>query len=145
MAFKVFDAYGAASRPEATLRASGYLFLSKGIMKRARCENATHAQLMFDEETDVLGVRLYDSFDVPDDGSAREVSPEKSGVAVNVTPLLRYYGLPEPKNVGKQVFNVTFENDVIVIDLKGYRNAKAQQTPAAPKESTEAFDDDIPF
>lgn len=144
MAFKVFDAYGAASRPEATLRASGYLFLSKGVIKRAGSENATHAQLMFDEENDVLGIRLYAASDAPNDGSAREASPEKSGVAVNVTPLLRYYDLPEPKVVGKQVFNVTFQDNVIVIDLKDFRLAK----PLSEKEKTEdasPFDDKIPF
>jgi hypothetical protein len=115
-------------------------------MKRAGNENATRAQLMFDEEEDVLGIRLYDEYDVPEDGSAREASPEKSGVAVNLTPLLRYYGLPEPKTVGKQVFSVTFENNVIVIDLKEYRNAKERVRKNTPATATvEEFDDDIPF
>lgn len=146
LAFKVFDAYGAASRPEATLRASGYLFLSKGIMKRAGHERATHAQLMFDEETDRLGVKLFrELIDAPDDGTARDLSPEKSGSSVNLTPLLRYYGLPEPKHVGKQVFNVTFEDNVIVIDLKEYRNMKPDGEPTTTKVTAEDFDDDIPL
>lgn len=161
MPFKVFDAYGAASRPEATLRASGYLFVSKGIMKRARSERATFAQLMYDESEQKLGIRLYDEFDVPGDGSAPKVSVEASGVAVNILPLLRYYGLPEPKVTGKRVLPVSFEDQVIVIDLKQVKDVKAAAVPApasapvrtesplkasppAPKPM-EGSDDDIPF
>ena len=164
LAFKIFDAYGAASRPETTLRASGYLFISKGIMKRARSENATHAQLMFDEVEGKLGIRLYEEFDNPADGTTREASVEKSGVAVNLLPLLRYYGIPEPKVTGKQVLPVTFDDQVIVIDLKMLREAKGKpaRVPSpppsppprvappsppriAPKQPQEEFDDDIPF
>lgn len=133
MAFKVFDAYGAASRPEATLRTSGYLFLSKGIMKRAGSENATHAQLLFDEAWDRLGIRLYEPVDVPNDGSAREASLEKSGIAVNVLPLMRYYGLPDPKSLGKQVLTVSFDGNVIVIGMSGIRAMKAPEVGSTPR------------
>jgi len=113
-------------------------------MKRAGSENATHAQLMFDEDDDVLGIRLYEAKDAPGDGSAREASPEKSGIAVNVIPLLRYFNFPEPKHVGKQVLNVTFDHNVIVIDLKDFRNAKAL-SENNKKEDESPFDDKIPF
>ena len=159
MAFEVFTAYGAASRPEATLRTSGYLFVSKGIMKRAQSENATHAQLMYDEIENRLGIRLYDTFDVPENESVREVSPEKSGIAVNLMPLLRFYGFPGPKILGKRVLPITLDGNVIVIDLKTLRQTPAvKQTPvvreipaervkSAPPKSpqSEEFDDDIPF
>jgi len=128
-------------------------------MKRARSENATHAQLMFDEAEDRLGIRLYDEFDSPADGTTREASVEKSGIAVNLLPLLRYYGIPEPKVTGKLILPVTFDEQVIVIDLRPLREAKANPTPVArmPQRASttplkgptpppqEDFDDDIPF
>ena len=152
MPFKDFDAYGAASRPEATLRASGYLFLSKGIMKRARCEGATLSKLMFDEENDVLGISLYSDFDTSPSESIREATVEKSGISVNLTPLLRYYNFPEMKDIGKQVFPVTFDAKIIVMSLKGLRTAeppvvsKPVNTPEPEGVASEHdFDDDIPF
>ena len=127
MPFKVFDAYGAASRPEATLRTSGYLFLSRGIVKRAGKENATHAQIMFDEESDQLAIRLHDQLDIEvlvNDGTIKEVSSEKSGISVNLAAPIRYYNFPDPKAVGKQVFQVNFIDGLIVIDMRDYRKAK---------------------
>jgi len=129
-------------------------------MKRARSENATFAQLMFDEVEGKLGIRLYDEFDNPADGTAREASVEKSGVAVNLVPLLRYYGIPEPKVTGKQVLPVTFDDQVIVIDLKALREIKGKPAripptpqrvapppppPSRTQQPQEEFDDDIPF
>lgn len=147
MAFKIFDAYGAASRPEATLRASGYLFLSKGILKRAGVEDATHAQLMFDEDEDRLGIKLLDSFGAAGESALREISSEKSGGSVNIMPLLRYHGFPDPKTLGKQVFPVTFEGGLVVIALKDLRTAKPEKRDSgkAAGGASEEFDDDIPF
>jgi hypothetical protein len=115
VAFKLFEAYGAASRPEATLRASGYLFLSRGILKRAGNEHAKYCQLMFDENNGFLGVKLVtQGVDVKTD-STREMTTERSGAAVNIMPVLRYYGFPKLK--GKKVLEVTFEEGLIVISL----------------------------
>jgi hypothetical protein len=140
LAFKVFTAYGAASRPEATFRLSGYLFLSKGILKRAGCEDATHAQLQFDEDDNVLGIRLAESrMDLIEDGY-REAIQEKSGIAVNILPLLRFYGFPEAKEIGKRVLPVSFEEGFITIEVGSLRK-KATAAAATGGE----FDDDIPF
>lgn len=144
MAFKIFDAYGAASRPEATLRASGYIFLSRGILRRAGIEDATHAQLMYDEEADRLGIKLYTSIDAPKEQSTREMSVERSGASVNILPLIRFYNLPDPKKLGKRVLPVQFEEGLVVIDMKDFRSGKLKAAPE--KEETESeFDDDIPF
>lgn len=144
VAFKIFDAYGAASRPEATLRASGYVFLSKGILKRAGTEDATHAQLMYDDEEDRLGIKLYRKIDAEFEDAVREMSIEKSGASVNILPLIRYYDLADPKKLGKRILPVQFENGLVVIDLKPLREAKGSAAPQ--KEAAESeFDDDIPF
>lgn len=142
MAFEVFDAYGAATRPEATLRASGYLFLSRGITKRAGNENATHAQLLYDESSDRLGIKLGSEVDALVDGGYREASREKSGIAVNLLPLLRYYRLPIPKYVGKQVLPVEFDGGMIVIELKPLR-VLAEQTVQGGEEKGEADLDEL--
>ena len=116
MAFKVFDAYGAASRPTATLRVSGYVFLSKGILKRANGEGAKHAELMFDEETGQVGIRLVSDFwDDVKSPSIRPVSVENSGISVNLLPLLRFYGLGKPTE--KHVLDVEFDEGMVIIDL----------------------------
>lgn len=142
MAFEVFDAYGAATRPEATLRASGYLFLSRGILKRGGSENATHAQLLYDETADRLGIKLGGDVDALLSSGFKEMSREKSGASVNLLPLLRYYGLPEPKLVGKQVLPVEFDGGMIVIELKPLR-VLAEQTVQGVEEKGEADLDEL--
>lgn len=61
----------------------------------------------------------------------REISKEKSGIAVNLLPLLRFYGFPEPKDVGKETFAVTFEDSLAVIDLREYK----QKATAAEEQN----------
>jgi len=123
MALKVFDGYGAASRPEATLRVSGYLFLPKGILKRGGRESATHCELMFDDANDDLGVRLLDK--EIDDVSAetvRPLVPEKSGCSIGVMPLLRYFAFPPKPTKKKRTLPVSFQtNNVIVMNLRDLR------------------------
>jgi hypothetical protein len=143
MAFRVFTAYGAASRPEATLRSSGYLFLSKGILQRAGDEKATYCQLQFDEEEGRLGIKLARaSFDGE---GMRQMSIEPSGASVNILPLLRYYGFPALK--GKRVLPVRFEDGLIVLDLADemQKPAKQRRSFLEQEQAKEAFDDDIPF
>jgi hypothetical protein len=119
--FKVFSAYGAASRPVATLRSSGYVFLSRGIAARAGHESATHYELMFSDENSQLGIRLYTEPDVnPDAPSVRQTISEKSGISLTIVPLLRFYGFPD-LGKGKRLLPVTFEQDMIVIDLSQLR------------------------
>ena len=116
MAFKVFDGYGAASRPTATLRVSGYVFLSKGILKRADCESCTHAELRFDEESQKVGIRLInDLVEDTDAPSVRQINTEKSGISVNLLPLLRFYGYGKPTK--KHVLQVEFNEGMVIVDL----------------------------
>jgi len=146
MAFKVFTAYGAASRPEATLRTSGYLFLSKGILQRAGDEGATHCQLQFDEECGRLGLRLAsDGKELLEDGF-RQLTVEKSGASINILPLLRYYGFPPLKE--KRVLPVKFEDGLIAIELANEfqkSTPKESRKPMTEPGGKEDFDDDIPF
>jgi hypothetical protein len=155
MAFKVFDAYGAASRPEATLRASGYLFLSRGIMRRAQRGKATHFQLQFDEETGRVAIKLLNVDDADFEDGVRPVTEETSGVSLNMLPLLRYYNLPIPSE--KRMLPVAFEESLVIIDLM---RCLAPPPPAPPpppppapapapapvaQSGRDDFDDDIPF
>lgn len=145
MAFKVFDAYGAAARPEATLRASGQLFLSRGILKRSGREHATHYQLQFDEDTDRLAIKLCQNTDGFSASGVREALLEKSGIAINVVPLLRYYNFRMPK--AKVMLPVTFESDLVVADISGLRQGSEASSPSSGTGTGERedFDDDIPF
>lgn len=176
MAFVVFDAYGAAARPEATLRASGQLFLSRGILKRFGSEGgAFYCRLYFDEENDALGIRLFESRDVYEEDSIRDVSVEKSGIAINIIPLLRYYNFPLPD--AKVMLPVSFGEDMILVNVQSLRERKTQPpllptsvprapappvppvprvpvpplpprrvaVPTPPTTDEHDFDDDIPF
>ena len=114
MAFKVFDKYGAASRQEVTVRASGYAFMSHGILGRMGKEHATHFRALYDEDTGRVALDFTNSPD--NDGTWRELSKEKSGVSANIMPLLRFYNL----NLGgkKRVLPVQIENDFLVMDIR---------------------------
>jgi hypothetical protein len=146
MAFRVFTAYGAASRPEATLRTSGYLFLSKGILQRGGDEGATHCQLQFDEQSGLLGIKLASNGEELLEDGFRPLTVERSGASINILPLLRYYGFPRIKE--KRVLPVKFEDGLIVIELG---NEFQKPVPQKPRKSVteqvtqEEFDDDIPF
>jgi len=122
MAFQIFDAYGAASRPEATLRASGYLFLSKGILKRAGDEHAKYCQVLFDEENSLLGIKLIDSgtSDLAAAAGVKEMMIEKSGASVNLVPLMKFYGIPKRKD--KTVLEVKFDEGLIVIPISALKS-----------------------
>jgi hypothetical protein len=144
MAFRIFTAYGAASRPEATLRTSGYLFLSKGILQRAGDVEATHCQLQFDEQSGLLGIKLASNGRELIEDGFRPLTGERSGASINILPLLRYYGFPRLKE--KRVLPVKFEDDLIVIELADEFQKPAPQKPRkSVTAQTEEFDDDIPF
>lgn len=145
MAFKVFDAYGAAARPEATLRASGQLFLSRGILKRSGREDAAFYQLQFDEDTDRLAIKLCRKEDESREAGVREALQEKSGIAINVVPLLRYYNFRVPKT--KVMLPVTFESGLVIADISTLRQGgeTSGQAGGAQSQEREDFDDDIPF
>lgn len=132
MAFKVFDAYGAASRPEATLRANGYIFLSRGIMKRGGAEDAKFAQLSFDDVKQRIGIKLFVDQELKEDG-VRPMSLEKSGAAANLLPLLRFHDLPDPKKLGALMLPVTFEEGFVVVSVLPLITA-AEKKAAKDKE-----------
>lgn len=114
MGFKVFEEYGAAARDGATLRVSGYLFLSKGLLRRVDAENAQGARLLYDEEGACLGVEFYDDYD-KNRTEIRALSREKSGSAINILPLLRFYGYGKP--IEKQTLKVEKQGAMLVMDL----------------------------
>jgi len=119
MAFEIFKEYGASSRSEATLRTSGYLFLSNAILKRQNIDTSGDeikegAILLFDEENNKLGIKISGIYDQKAN-EQRKISKEKSGVAINILPLLRYYGIKKDKK--KYTLNVEIQDDMFVIDL----------------------------
>ena len=113
MGFKVFEEYGAAARDEATLRISGYLFLSKGLLKRVNAEDSNGAVLLFDEDNKRIGIKFCDEYD-SSKPEIRNVSKERSGVAVNILPLLKFYGMEKPEK--KQTLKVSTDEDMLIID-----------------------------
>ncbi len=116
MAFEVFSSYGAAGREEATLRASGYLFVSKALLQQIDAERVTAVVLLYDKETSRLGVLAAASIEHSED-QIRLVSAENSGIAVNIVPVLRRYKLPHPSKKVKLGVEIE-DNKMLVIDMK---------------------------
>jgi hypothetical protein len=114
MPLEVFTAYGAAGRLEATLRASGYLFLSSALLRRIHAEAAEAVVLLFDQEAKLLAVRAPRPDDPPP--ALRSVSKEPSGVAVNIVPLLASYNFPKPRR--KLRLPVQTRGDMLLVEMK---------------------------
>ena len=114
MGFEVFTAYGVAARGEATLRASGYLFLSKALLQRIGVEGADEQLvLLYDKAAAKLGIRRPQEGDPTE--ALRSLSNEPSGAAVNVVPLLKFYGIARPKQ--KLRLETTYEGGFLVVDM----------------------------
>lgn len=115
MAFETFSAYGAGARDTATLRASGYLFVPRAMMQAIGGVAAKHVVLLFDRENNKLAIRLPDNDDP--DYARREVAHEKSGIVVNVIPLLRAYKLERPTKKLKLPATVENDSQMVVVDM----------------------------
>lgn len=113
MAFELFDSYGAGARNEATLRASGYLFLSKSMIQAIHADKEKFLVLMYDREENKLGVRVPTPNDP--ESARREVSIEKSGIAINIVPVLKSYGLEKPKK--KARLPVAIAQQMIIVEM----------------------------
>lgn len=114
MAFQIFTSYGAASRSEATLRASGYLFLPRAMMLGIGADSdTTKVVLLYDAAQSLLAIRLprFDDFE----NAQRDVSQEKSGTAVNIVPLLKTMKLVRPKK--KLSLPVEQQDDMLVVNM----------------------------
>jgi hypothetical protein len=116
MGFEVFSAYGAASRDQATLRASGYLFVPSGMIQAIAAEGVTHVVLMYDKAATKLAIRAPRDDETPE--VWREVVHEKSGIVVNIVPLLKTYKLQQPKKKVKLPAQVDSEQPWVVIDMR---------------------------
>lgn len=119
MGFKIFTEYGASSRNEATLRVSGYLFISNAILKRLNVDTSGEeiqqgAILLFDEDSNLLGIKLSEEYDQKQQDQ-RKLSKEQSGAAINILPLLRFYGFDKPTE--KHLLKVDVRENMYVIDL----------------------------
>jgi len=91
MSFRKFTEYGAASRTNVTIRTNDLLFISKNILKQFNSENSEYAVIYIDDKNCLVGIKFFE--DKPPNGDYRKLSKEKSGVSVNIAPVLRYLGI----------------------------------------------------
>ena len=114
MGFEIFTSYGAAARSEATLRASGYLFLPRAMTLRIGVvEQQKKLVLLVDAENCLLGIRMPKEDD-PED-SLRDVSHEISGIAINIVPVLKTMQLVKPKR--KLTLPVEQQHHMLVVNM----------------------------
>jgi hypothetical protein len=124
MAFtKEFTNYGAACRNHLTIRASGKLFIPRNIITdRLDIKMVSHYKILLDDEDQYrLGIKL--SFLTPgvnDFRSKRKVSVEKSGVTLNIAPVLSSLGVHKIKQ--KMLIPYTIEDALLVINVKEFIN-----------------------
>jgi hypothetical protein len=114
MPFQVFTSYGAASRSEATLRASGYLFIPQALFDQiSDSGDTTKLVLLVDAEHMKLGVRL--ATDTDPASALRDATKENSGVSVNIVPIMRTMKLVKPKK--KLRLDVTVDGNMLVLSM----------------------------
>ena len=115
MSFEVFSAYGAGARDQATLRASGYLFVPKAMMQAIGADTTKHVVLLFDKENSQLAIRMPEERDP--ENTRREVAHAKSGTVVNVVPLIKAYKLEHPQKKVKLPAKVSNEEPWVIVDM----------------------------
>jgi hypothetical protein len=123
MGFELFDNYGAASRGEATLRASGYLFIPSALLQRHRIKSAEYVEVYYDDKERLVGLKFYEN-EQKERHAQRKASQEKSGVAVNLLPLLRQWGVDKPT---KKSLEVQQEDGLLTVDIGGVLDEDAKE------------------
>lgn len=128
MSYEKFTAYGAGSRDKCTLRASGYLFVPRGLCTAAGESSPTKVLLYFDETEQKLAIVPFEPL-LEDDRDARDTSVEPSGVAIHLVPLLKVYGYAKPsKKILLDAVVIDFqEKKAIEIDMRGVPTARAPE------------------
>lgn len=121
MAFKTFTSYGASSRSSLTLRVSGVLFISDGIINRLKAGKAEAAVVLFDDESPKIAINFLEKFDDTIEG-CRKLAAERSGVSLNIASVLRYYGVEKIKE--KVNFKMEKQDDLLVIDISALTDGK---------------------
>lgn len=131
MGFQLFKEYGAASREEATIRSRGTIFLSDAILNRISMKNAEAFQLLFDEERCALAIELLETYERKN-RAQRKISQERSGVAINAAPMLRYFNFRLGK---KRSVEVEIDGKLVVLDLSELDRRKPANSGSGVEDS----------
>lgn len=114
MGFRPFKDFGNASRSTLTLRTSGVLFISNGILRKFNAEYCEAVLLFIDDESAKVGLKFIKEFDSIQ-ANCKKLSRERSGVSVNVAPILRYY------EVSKQQEKINLamqrQDDLLILEI----------------------------
>ena len=89
-----FTEYGAASRIQVTIRTNDLLFISKSILRQFN-ENAKYAYIHIDEINYLIAIEFLS--EKPQDTENRKISEENAGVSINLSPVLRFFGIKKLK------------------------------------------------
>lgn len=90
MTFRLFTEYGAASRTQVTIRTNELLFISKTTLKQFDAEESNFAVIYIDELSLNVGIQFHKN---EPNTNFRKISQEKSGVSINISPILKYLGI----------------------------------------------------
>lgn len=128
MNFKKFTEYGAASRTKVTIRTNDLLFISLSALKQFN-ENAKFAYIHIDEPNALIGIEFLS--EQPQDQEFRKISEEKSGVAINIAPVLRFFGV---KHLSKKYTSKYEKKDNLLVfpikpllDIKNFYTFKKKK------------------
>jgi hypothetical protein len=118
MALRIFTDFGAASRNQVTLRVNLNLFISNGLIHRYKLEGFEYVCLYIDDEKMVVGLK----FTKPENANNKEIRKvlkEKSGISINISPILRFYGVS--KLYEKKNLDIAEEDGLLVLDLSSLK------------------------
>jgi len=77
-----------------------------------------------ENEDPVIAVEFLDEFDEDEEGS-KKLSIEKSGVAINILPVLRFLGIDKPES--KENLKGKWQDGLLVVDLTKLKNSPDDQ------------------
>lgn len=114
MALRKFTNFGAAARSEVTLRVNQSIFISNSMLHKCKAINVKAVYLYVDDERPIIGIKFIDQV-AENDKECRKVSREKSGVSLNIAPILKFYNIN--KQSKKKTMSSRIEGELLIVDL----------------------------
>ena len=121
MTLRKFIEFGAASRNNISLRANQNLFISKSIINKYKIANPEACFIFIDDKKPLVGLQFVEKMD-KENKELRKVLKEKSGLSVNISPILRFYGIEKKKE--KIEMSIIEDEELLLIDLAELKKIK---------------------
>lgn len=110
---KIFTHYGASAREQVTIRTNDILFVSDTLLKRFNADKCCFVTIFIDEENAEIGLEFHDNKPT---NVHRKVCGEKSGISINIAPILRYFNIKKLDR--KYIANIRKDGKLLVFSIR---------------------------